>query len=89
MNTRFQYIVKINQDRCTGCQACVLACSFHHSKIFSLSDRSSIKVFRSNQDGEIKIDYDQGSCDMCIDEEIPLCMQFCAMEAIQFARKRK
>ena len=89
MKTELKYTIEINQDRCTGCQACVLACSYHHSKKFSLTDGSSIKIFRNNQDGKIKIDYDQTTCDMCLDEEIPLCMQFCAIEAIQFTRKIK
>jgi len=88
MKTKLKYIIQINPDLCTGCQACVLACSFHHTNKFSLTDHSSIKVFRNNQNGEIKVDYDEANCDMCLDEEIPLCMQFCPIEAIQFKRKK-
>jgi len=89
MKKELEYTIKINQERCTGCQACVLACSYHHSNVFSLTNKSSIEIFRNNQNGEININYNQASCDMCPDEEVPLCIQFCAIEAIQFIRMRK
>ncbi|HDK27386.1 MAG TPA: hypothetical protein ENG48_09935 [Candidatus Atribacteria bacterium] len=89
MKKKLRYSLDIDQDKCTGCQACVLACSYHHSKVFSVTGKSSIEIFRDNKSGDIKIGVDQSSCDMCPDEEVPLCMQFCAIEAIKFIRKKE
>jgi len=85
---KYKYSIKINQEQCNGCQACVLACSYHHSQKFDITSNSSIKIFRDNKNGEISIDYERASCDMCPEEEIPLCMQFCAMDAIRFTRTK-
>ena len=89
MKTGLRYSIEIDQNKCTGCQACVLACSYHHSKVFCLTNKSSIEIFRDNKNGNVEVSIDQSSCDMCLEEETPLCMQFCAIEAIKFIRKRK
>ena len=86
MKAKLKYTIGISQNRCTGCQACVLACSYHYHRKFSLTEGSSINIFRNNKNGEIEIKYDSVNCDMCPDEEIPLCMQFCAVDAIKFIR---
>ncbi len=86
MKAKFSYSLEIDQNKCTGCQACVLACSFHRSKVFSLTGKSSIEIFRNSKNGNIVIGFDKAGCDMCINTEIPLCMQFCAIEAIRFIR---
>ncbi len=89
MKTEWKYKIKITNSLCTGCQACVLACSYHHSQKFGLNGKSSMIVFKNNNDGKVEIKYDQTSCDMCPDEDIPLCMQFCPMKAINFIRTKK
>jgi len=86
MNRKLRYDLEINEKKCTGCQACVLACSYHRSKTFSIENTSCIEVFRNNKNGDIKIHLDQSCCDMCEQEEMPLCIQFCASEAIKIVR---
>jgi len=73
-----------NTDACTGCLICEMACSFHHTGQFS-RNQSSIKVHKSiSSQGErpqITIFYENingnNVCDLCNDEETPLCIQFC------------
>jgi len=87
MKTSLRYFIEIDRDKCTGCKACVLACAYHHSKKFELMRSSCIDITRNNKNGNIEIVLDQVCCDMCPNEEIPLCMQFCAVNAIYFTRK--
>lgn len=83
--TSFKYLININKHECTACKACVLACSFHHSRQFNYSS-SCISIFKNNEDGDIEINIDHNRCDMCPEEDTPLCMAFCAVKAIHFAR---
>jgi len=74
----------VKGDACTGCLICEMACSFHHSEIFSRS-RSSIRISKSLSSHErgvqIKISYDKNAevpgCDICEGEEAPLCIALC------------
>jgi len=86
MNIKLRYCLKIDEKKCTGCQACVLACSYHCSKTFGIENTGCIEVFRNNKNSDIKIKLDQFRCDMCEQEEIPLCIQFCASEVIKIVR---
>ena len=52
-------------------------------------NNKSIDIYRNNNNGNIEIHLDQSRCDMCPDEDIPLCMQFCAVKAIDFERTRE
>ena len=86
MNIKLRYCLEIDEKKCTGCQACVLACSYHSSKTFSIENASCIEVFRNNKNGDIKVNIDRSCCDMCAQEEMPLCIQFCASEAVKIVR---
>ena len=66
--------------RCTGCRACELACSFHHSGLFQ-PERSSIKIMRDDSTGRIQITLD-ATCDLCQDASTPLCVLYCAPRAL-------
>jgi len=89
MNKKLSYCLEINEKKCTGCQACVLACSYYHTKMFGLENKGCIEIFRNNKSGDIKINLDQSCCNMCKQEEMPLCIQFCAPEAIKIIRKNQ
>lgn len=41
--------IKINPEKCTGCESCVLACSFAHSNKFSLRARVHIHKLHSKK----------------------------------------
>jgi len=74
-------LIRLHEDRCRGCRACELACSFHHSghKAFN-PKRSSTRVARDNDTGVITISQD-ATCDLCAGEEQPLCVRYCAYGA--------
>ena len=73
--------ILIDLEKCTGCQACEMACSFHFAKVFSHT-LSAIHVQRDNKNGEI-IAVISSKCDLCSDLPNPLCIQFCAPKAIR------
>lgn len=67
---------------CRGCLACELACSYHMSghKAFNPA-LSSTRVVRNNDDGTINMTiYD--TCDLCVNEDMPLCVKYCQFGAI-------
>ena len=71
----------IDPRKCKGCLRCETACSFHNSRhaVFQPSI-SSTRVSRSNENKNITISIDD-SCDMCEDEERPLCVKACVFGA--------
>jgi Fe-S-cluster-containing hydrogenase component 2 len=54
----------------------VLACSFHHKRLFSPA-YSSISVARNNQNGIVRWSIDS-TCDDCDGETEPLCQKYCS-----------
>lgn len=86
MDAYYKYEIKINESLCTGCMACVLACSYYHTQSFFFS-ASAIKIDRDNKEGTIKAYIDE-KCNMCEDFEMPSCIQFCAPKAITIIRAR-
>lgn len=61
--------------RCTGCRACEVACSFHHTGAFQPS-AASIQVERGGTDGTIWLTL-LSTCDGCLEEEVPWCIRYC------------
>ena len=72
--------VAVSLQQCTGCRACEIACSWHQSATFQ-PEQSHIRVYRDNRNGEIQIVLNS-TCDGCMGEEYPLCVKFCAPEAL-------
>lgn len=77
--------ISVNKGKCTGCLSCELACSFHHTKEFSLENASIRICFDS--EGGLGINV-LPTCDMCIKEKVPLCMEFCPSGAIKLIRAK-
>lgn len=70
----------IDAGECTGCNACMLACSYHHTGRFCISE-SSIHIHRDYSNGQIEIELDS-TCDKCAQEPSPLCVEFCYAHAL-------
>ena len=47
-------IIVKDTEKCTGCRACELACSYHHRQLFSPSI-ASIRIQRGKTDGKVNI----------------------------------
>jgi carbon-monoxide dehydrogenase iron sulfur subunit len=65
----------IDSGECTGCRACEVACSYHHTGAFQPSI-ASIRVERSDTEGAISLAL-MDTCDQCIGEKEPWCIQYC------------
>ena len=74
-------------NKCSGCRCCELACSFHHARVFSPA-LSDIQVLRDNETGVIKWTINRSRCDFCLDEEGPLCLEYCAFNALKIREKK-
>jgi len=66
---------------CSGCRTCELACSHHRARIFS-PEISSVRVSKNSATGEIVIQI-RSTCDLCENEQAPLCVKFCAYDALK------
>lgn len=73
--------ISVDLDNCTGCRACELACSWHHAREFN-PEISSINVQRDDTNGEIQVTL-LSTCDHCLSEDYPLCVKFCAPQALK------
>jgi Fe-S-cluster-containing hydrogenase component 2 len=71
--------------KCYGCRSCELACSFHHKRAFSPGG-GSIQVSKNHGNGNIRWMRD-ASCDLCENEEKPLCVRFCSYQALQMTHE--
>lgn len=64
-----------------------MMCTFHHRKVFGRKT-SSIEVKRLERKGKFKIIIHKGrenlhlACDLCKNEDVPLCVKFCPTKAI-------
>lgn len=86
-------IIVRNPEACTRCNRCVMACSFHHTRKFSLN-ASSIEVGTSLSGSvpkpriNIHLEEQGGhlACDSCSGEDYPFCVRFCFESVFEVAR---
>ncbi|NIN53744.1 MAG: hypothetical protein GTN80_11835 [Nitrososphaeria archaeon] len=88
---QIKHIQKMNilifDEKCTGCRACELACSFHFSKAFNRKI-SAIEVKRYDSEGRFDIlihkepTGNRHACNLCSGEAEPLCVKYCTIEAL-------
>ena len=79
-NGRNKGFVVLDELKCRGCNSCVLACSFHHLRLFS-KEASSIQVSWDYSTGEINWEI-KATCDLCEGEKECLCVKYCPYEAL-------
>jgi len=78
----------VNSEKCTGCRLCEVACSYHHSRVFSRK-MGSIKVLRNEREGKMmpilyKVEHDgYKACDRCKNEKEPFCVKYCVTGALE------
>lgn len=70
----------IDPARCTICRACVIACHFHHTRLFGTAE-SSIHIVHNADTADLALEIDD-TCDLCAGESQSLCVQACIPAAI-------
>jgi Fe-S-cluster-containing dehydrogenase component len=83
--------LKVDAEKCVGCRACEIACSYHHKQVFnprvaSLEIRMveewpgiSVMLYKDMHGEQAKRRF---PCDYCKHEQIALCMKYCPVGAI-------
>lgn len=87
----------ILRERCIGCRACEIACSYHHRKVFNPKISSlEIRMKGKREDIDVVVyeDFSKQNvphipCDRCEGEKEPLCIKYCAANAIQIMVQSK
>lgn len=74
----------IKPEKCTVCRSCELACSYHFKKEFN-PKKSQIRILFDPKSAVLKINQKDG-CDLCKDENSPLCVKYCVRGALQAER---
>jgi len=78
--------IAIDLGRCVACRTCMLACSYHHHRLFNLG-LSSINLDKDTVNGEIIFSI-KSTCDHCGNEKEPLCVKYCIYKALSMINDR-
>ncbi len=71
-----EMVLFVDAEKCTGCNSCMLACSFAHDKVFSY-ERSRIRIWRDDSRGV----FVPILCDQCVDAP---CVLVCPTSALSY-----
>jgi Fe-S-cluster-containing hydrogenase component 2 len=69
-----------NAALCTVCRACVIACHFHHTRLFGTT-KSSVHIIYDADTADLVLQIDD-TCDLCAGESQCFCVQACVPAAI-------
>lgn len=73
--------ITIQPALCTACRACVIACHFHHTRLFGTT-QSSVHITYDADTADLAIRIDE-TCDLCAGEGYYLCVRACVPEALR------
>ncbi len=74
--------VIVDEQKCTGCRACELGCSFHLKRHYCPED-SAIRVWMEDTEGIIEAEWAAPKCDFCLSEsQGPQCAYYCKLNAV-------
>ncbi len=82
---KFKETILFDPEKCSGCKACEIACSFRKRNFFSPGG-ASLKINHRPLEREISAEFFK-SCDLCFNLEVPFCIEFCATGALALGRK--
>ena len=89
------FSIVIAEEKCVGCRACEIACSYHHRKVFD-PEISSIEIYMEGKEQSIAavIHREEGgnnhlACNQCGGETEPLCSKYCDWDAVQVVQRAK
>ncbi len=75
--------VIVDEEKCTGCKACELGCSFHLHRHYN-PEESAIRVWMEDTEGLIEADWTASKCDFCVGEaQGPQCIYYCKPNAVE------
>ena len=87
---------KVDTEKCIGCRACEIACSYHHRRVFN-PRMASLEIQATEESPYISVVlYEDMSpqqregrfpCDHCRMESEALCIKYCPVGAIELDRR--
>ncbi len=80
------YEITVDLDKCTGCKACELGCSFHLRRHYN-PEHSAIRIWMEDTEGHVDVeiinDPDIAVCDGCVGEpQGEQCEYYCKPNAV-------